>query len=411
MGTIIKKITILDKSSSFYNQQVDILIDNNIVLEISNHIEYTNHEIIEGVNLQALPGFIDLLANIGEPGYEHNETLKHAHKAAKYGGYAHVFTTPFNKPTVDNASAVLATKQLFAPFTTRFTTMGSLVKSSAPNELANMLEMHEQGVQLFTVPMNTQVSDAVLIKGLEFITTINGTLVIVPTTNYLFPNGQMHEGRQSASLGMKGFPPMAEALVIQKLIQFAQYTKANIHIAAISTATSVALIQQAKQGQVSITCSVTPNHLLYTDEALEMYDTNYKLNPPLRTEADRLALIQGLENGTIDSIISCHAPVHADYKDGEFDKAAFGTTGLQTAFYMVRKAMPKATLDSIVQWLSTANATIANIKIPPIEVGNNASFSMLQHKNWSLTQGAYYSKSLNSPMLKEQFNELIEVLH
>jgi dihydroorotase len=411
MGTIIKKITILDSSSSFYNKQVDILIENNTILEIANNITASNHNIIEGAQLQALSGFVDILADIGESGNEHNETLKHAHKAAIHGGYTHVFTTPFNKPIIDNASAVLATKQLFTPYTTCFATMGSLVKASAPNELANMLEMHAHGVQLFSVPMNTHVSDAVLIKGLEFITSINGTLVIVPITNYLFPNGQMHEGQQSAALGMKGFPAMAEELVVQKLIQFAQYTKANIHIAAISTAKSVALIQQAKQQQVSITCSVTPNHLLYTHEVLDMYDTNYKLNPPLRTEADRLALIEGLEKGIIDSIISCHTPVHADYKDGEFDKAAFGTTGLQTAFYMVRKAMPNTPLQNIIHWLSTANAAIANIRVPAIEVGNKASFSILQEKQWLLSGTHYYSKSLNNPMLGHTFQEHIAVMH
>jgi dihydroorotase len=409
MGIIIKKITILDASSLFYHKQVDILVENNTIVAIQEGIAAEAHTIIEGDSLHALPGFVDLLANIGEPGYEQHETLKHADKAALHGGYAYVFTTPFNKPTIDNASAVMTMKQLMVPYSTLFNTMGSLVKGSNPNELANMLEMHEQGVQLFTLPMHTTVPDAVLIKGMEFITSINGTLVVIPAANDLFPNGQMHEGVQSASLGMKGFPAMAEELVVKKIIQFAQYTKAKVHIACISTLGSIQLIQEAKQQNIPVTCSVTPNHLLYTDASLEMYDTHYKLNPPLRTEADRLALIKGLEAGIIDSIISCHTPVHADYKDGEFDKAAFGTTGLQTAFYMVRKAMPNAGMASIIKWFSTANAAIANITIPTIAVGQKANFAVLQNKPWILDGLSYQSKSLNNPMLGEVFNEYIQL--
>ena len=402
MDTLVKNVSIADYRSSFYKKNVSLTVNNNIITSI------TVIESNEGNNVEAstvtkiYPGFIDVLSFVGEPGFEQHETINNAKAAAKAGGYTKLFTSPFVAPQADSAAAVLAIKQLYHLHTAPFNTMGSINKSSNKNQLADMLDMHLQGVQLFTIKATQITDDNLLLKAMEFITAIKATLVIIPSTFQLFPYAQMHEGIQAAGLGLAATPSFAEQLVVEKIILFCKYTMAKVHIAGVSSAATLPLIAHAKTLGLPITASTSPMHLLYTDGALTSYDTNFKTNPPLRTQADRLALIEGLQNGTLDSVLTHHQPHNADEKDGEFDKAAFGISSLETCFYMLTKAIPNITDRQICNWLSLNNATLTYTTAPVIEIGNKADFTIIKKEPHIIK--SWHSKSKNNPEFGNTFD-------
>jgi dihydroorotase len=403
MSIHIKNITIADYRSPFFEKTTDVFIEHNVIKSVGENLSVKASTIIDGLHSKLYPGFIDVLSFVGEPGFENHEIINHAKSAASAGGYTQLFTSPFVNPIAENAASVLGIQQLFTHNNAPFTTMGCINKGASPKELSDMLDMHQLGVNLFTLNSEINIDDHILLNALQFIKAINGCLVIIPSTLALYPNAQMHEGNVSTGLGLAGSPSFAEQLILEKIVLFCNYTQAKIHVAGISSAESLPIIAKAKKDGLPITASTSPMHLLYNHIELENYDTNFKTNPPLRAETDRLALIEALQTGILDSVLSHHNPQHADQKDGEFDKASFGISSLETCFYMLTKAIPNATDEQICNWLSIHNATIANTLSSIFKEGSKADFVVIKKEPFLLKKELFKSKSKNNPLIGNSF--------
>jgi dihydroorotase len=410
MATLIQQVRIAQTQSSHYNQIVDIVVaDNNVIEHIAPKISGEFTRTLKGNNLVARAHFIDLLTHIGAPGFEQDETLLHAAKAAYYGGYGAIYAHPFYTPKITTATHVHGFLQMQNNLCqTKLGVIGSITTSSNNNQLADMLEMHEAGVNAFTFNAENMPPDSVVLKAMEFLAAIKATLIAIPSSLSLFPLGLMHEGFTSTAIGVKGLPAFAEILQVEKLIAFCKYTNCALHIAGISSKEVLPLIAAAKAKGLPITCSVSPMHISFTDEALHNYDTYFKINTPLRSEADRMALIEGLQQHIIDGILAHHNPKHADVKDGEFDKAAFGVTSVQTTYYALKQQIPQANDAQIEQWLSICPSKIVNSNLTNIEKNNKAQFTVIDDDSiFELTAKNNFSKSFNTPFKQQQFKQQV----
>lgn len=344
MQVLIRQARVLDKNSDFHNKIVDILVADGIIKDIAEAIDAKADKVIEGKGLCVSAGWVDILADYAEPGYEHRETIDSGLKAAAAGGFTDVLLAPNTQPTVSSKSIIEYVQNRAAGHATKLRPLGSISHNIEGNVLAEMMDMRSQGAVAFTDGWKPVQNPNLMLKALEYVKAFNGLLMQIPVDASLSSNGLMHEGPVSTNLGMPGIPSLAETLVIHRDIELLRYTNSRLHLTGISSAEGVDMIRRAKADGLSITCSVTPYHLVLTDEALKTYNSAYKVSPPLRSEADRQALIAGLKDGTIDCIASHHRPQDWDAKEKEFDYAAYGMNIQQVAFNIALQAMDAETL-------------------------------------------------------------------
>lgn len=344
MQVLIRQARVLDKNSDFHNKIVDILVADGIIKDIAEAIDAKADKVIEGKGLCVSAGWVDILADYAEPGYEHRETIDSGLKAAAAGGFTDVLLAPNTQPTVSSKSIIEYVQNRAAGHATKLRPLGSISHNIEGNVLAEMMDMRSQGAVAFTDGWKPVQNPNLMLKALEYVKAFNGLLMQIPVDASLSSNGLMHEGPVSTNLGMPGIPSLAETLVIHRDIELLRYTNSRLHLTGISSAEGVDMIRRAKADGLSITCSVTPYHLVLTDEALKTYNSAYKVSPPLRSEADRQALIAGLKDGTIDCIASHHRPQDWDAKEKEFDYAAYGMNIQQVAFNIALQALDAETL-------------------------------------------------------------------
>lgn len=271
-------------------------------------------------------------------------------------------------------------------------------KNNEGKELAEMYDMHQSGAVAFSDGTCCVQSSGLLLKALQYLKAVDKTIIQLPDDQAINPGGLMNEGIVSTRLGLPGRPAIAEELMIARDIELVKYTGSRLHFTGISTAKSVELVKEAKSQGLAVTCSVTPYHLYFSDEDLQDYDTNLKVNPPLRTAADRQALQQAVLDGVVDCIASHHLPQDIDNKISEFEYAKYGMIGLQTAFAVVRTAIPQLTPERLVELFSTNARKIFALPDSEINQGARASLSLFApDRQWTLTQN--YSRSANTPFL------------
>jgi dihydroorotase len=300
---------------------------------------------------------------------------------------------------VHNKAAVeyIVQRNRFLPATLH--PIGAVTKNADGKDLSEMYDMFESGAVAFGDGLNSVQNAGVLVKALQYLKAIDATIIQVPDDKTLSPNGLMHEGIVSTSLGLPGKPALAEELMIVRDLELARYTGSKIHITGISTAKGIELFRIAKAEGLPVSCSVTPYHLLYCDEDLTNYDTNLKVSPPLRTTKDRQALRQALFDGTVDCIASHHLPQSRDEKLVEFEYASNGMIGLQTSFAAVLAAVPELTPDRIVALFSLNARSLFHLQPHTITVGATASLTLFSlNATWTFNEGSIRSKSVNTPI-------------
>jgi dihydroorotase len=352
MDILLRQATIIDPSSPFHKKKADILIQNSKIAEISDQLTRSSDKNIDVAGLHVSPGWVDVFAQIPDPGFEYKETLQTGAKAAAFGGYTDVFLTPDSSPVVHNKSGVEYIVQRSKSLPVNFHPIGAVTKNIEGKELAEMYDMHQNGAIAFGDGFNSIQSSGILLKALQYVKAVNKFIIQLPDDKGIQPNGLMNEGVQSTRLGLPGRPSLAEDLMIARDIEILKYTASKLHITGITSKKSIELIKAAKQEGLQVTCSVTPYHLFFTDKDLTNYDTNLKVNPPLRSEEDKNALIEAVLDGTIDFIASHHRPQHADGKVVEFEYAKDGMTGFQTSFAAVHTAIPTLTPEKLVDLFS-----------------------------------------------------------
>lgn len=412
MQVRLNKVTIADTRSQFHNQLVDLVIDNGVVSKIKAVEKTTGKPSVSvdgeemwkgqaGETLLVSPGWVDVFADYREPGYEHKETITSGLAAAAAGGFTDVLTVPNTQPVISTKGQVQYLLRQAAGNVVSLHPMGSASQQCEGKELAEMLDMREHGAVAFTDGWKPIQNTNLLLKALEYIKAFNGTLVQLPVDTALAGGGLMHEGIVSTALGMPGIPYIAETLAIHKDIELARYTGSKLHITGVSTAEGVDMIRKAKAEGVRVTCSVTPYHLALTDDMLNSYDSAFKVSPPLRTERDRMALIEALQHGVIDCIASHHRPQEWDAKAKEFDYAADGMAVQENTFNILWDAL-KEYIDAgmLVEALAIRPREIFGLGHSVIEKNSNVALTIFSTDGTStITENNKQSIASNQPFL------------
>jgi dihydroorotase len=394
MEILLRQVRIIDPSSPFHQQTTDIFIQNGIVSEIGTIGRKADHE-INAENLCISPGWTDIFSHFNDPGFEYKETLETGAAAAAAGGYTDVMILPNTQPVIHNKAGIEYIVQRGKSLPVSIHPVAAVTKNAEGKELAEMYDMHQSGAVAFTDGTCTIQSAGLLLKALQYVKAVDKVIIQVPDDRSINPSGLMNEGIVSTRLGLPGKPAIAEELMVARDIELAKYTGSKIHFTGISTAQSLALIKKAKEEGVAVTCSVTPYHLFFTDADLNSYDTNLKVNPPLRTQRDRDALRQGLIDGVIDCIASHHLPQDPDHKVVEFEYAQPGMISLETCFAAVRTAIPDLPLEKLVQLMAIAPRAVFDLPAASVNKGGTASLSLFfPDREW--TPGAFRSRSKNA---------------
>ncbi|MGB3606573.1 MAG: dihydroorotase [Psychroserpens sp.] len=333
MNVLVKSATIVDPKSDFHNQTVDILIEKGIISEISATINNPkNYKELSLDNLHASQGWFDSSVSFGEPGYEERETIENGLLTAGKSGFTAVAVNANTNPVIDSYADISYLKSKAQKNAVNLYPIGALTKNSEGKDLAELFDMTNAGAVAF-YDYQHPISNPNLMKlALLYASNFDGLVCSFPQESKISGMGVMNENVTSTSLGLKGNPALAEELQIARDLFILEYTEGKLHIPTISTAKSVELIRAAKRKTLDITCSVAIHNLIYTDEHLNTFNTNFKVLPPLRTASDLKALIEGLKDGTIDMVTSDHNPIDIEDKKIEFDFAKYGTIGLESAF-------------------------------------------------------------------------------
>lgn len=398
MKLLIKQAKIVDSSSPFNGQTKDIFIENGIIKKIADSLQEDADTIIEENNLHISIGWMDIFSHFCDPGFEYRETIETGAAAAAAGGFTDVMLLPNTTPVIGSKSQVEYLVQKSKATAVTMHPIGAVTKNADGKELTEMYDMKSSGAVAFSDGTNSIQSPGILLKALQYLNAVDACIIQLPDDKTISPQGLMNEGIVSTQLGLPGKPALAEELMISRDIELVRYTNATIHFTGISSQKSIALITKAKAEGLKVSCSVTPYHLFFCDEDLTDYNTNLKVNPPLRTKTDMQALQAALKDGTIDCIASHHIPQNKDNKECEFEYAKNGMIGLETAFGVVR-SITKLDLDKHIDVMTIAPRKIFNLSIPEIKEGVTATLTLFNpDKEYIFEETMIKSKSKNSAL-------------
>jgi dihydroorotase len=397
MKIIIRDAKIIDSKSPFHNQTADLLIVDGFIKKIGAALPNTdNAEELKLDNLHLSQGWFDSSVSLGEPGFEDRENISNGLNTAAKSGFTAIALQPNSYPVIDNQAQVNFVKNKANGFATQLFPIGALTKESEGKDMAELYDMKNSGAVAFG-DYTKSLDNANLLKiALQYVQDFDGLVIAFAQDAKIKGNGVANEGIVSTRLGLKGIPDLAEELQIARNLFLLEYTGGKMHIPTISSAKSVQLIKEAKEKGLKVTCSASVHHLVLTDEKLEGFDTRYKVTPPLKTESDRQALINGILDGTINIITSDHNPIDIEHKKMEFDMAKNGTIGLESAFGALMTVLP---LETIIEKF-TAGKAIFSIPNHSISEGEIANITLFNPEGTSVfTKENILSKSKNSAFL------------
>jgi dihydroorotase len=402
MQLILRKGRVVDPSKKL-NKIADVGIDNGRVVEISARIRKKGRKEIDARGLLLFPGFIDMHVHLREPGREDSETIESGTDAAAHGGFTAVACMPNTQPVNDSESVTsFILERAREVSKVSVYPVGAITKGSQGKTLAEIGEMYRAGIVAISDDGHPVMNNQVMRRAMEYSRLFNLPVIDHCEDRDLAAAGVMHEGYYSTLLGMRGINPVAEEIQVVRDAILARQTGAHAHIAHISTRRSLeAVIHARKAGQVSLTCEVTPHHLLLTDSAVAAYDTNTKMNPPLRSQDDVDALVRGLADGTIDAVATDHAPHNINDKMLEFDRAPFGVVGLETAVSLIYDRFVRSgvlTLERMAQVFSTNPARILRLDRGTLAEGAWADITVLDpDRKLKVHSEDFRSRSRNTP--------------
>ncbi|SKA31630.1 dihydroorotase [Chitinophaga eiseniae] len=397
MHILLKNVKVIAPSSPFHGQQKDISIQNGIIQQVGDHLEDARATVISGENLHVSAGWMDIFAHFCDPGLEHKEDLYTGVKAAATGGYTTVMVVPNTQPALHTKPQIeyVLSKTRHAAATVL--PIGAVTKNLEGTGLAEMYEMQQNGAVAFSDGLKPLQSPGLMLKALQYIKAFDGTLIQLPDDQSISSHGLMHEGIYSTQLGMPGKPALAEELIIQRDLELAKYTDSRIHITGVSTRKSIELIAAAKADGIKVTCSVTPYHLSLTDGQLISYDSNLKVNPPLRSADDVKAIQDAIVHGTVDCFATHHVPQEWDAKQVEFEYAKNGMIGLESSFGVIRHYLPQLPLEQHIAMLTEKPRAIFKQPQPEIRDGAAANLTIFDPAAaWEFTTAHIASRSKNS---------------
>ena len=404
MNILLQQVTIADPNSPHNGNKKDILIADGIINRIGDNIQDDASQKLNAGDLIVSPGWVDIFAHACDPGYEYRETLESCANAAAAGGFTQVFVLPDTDPVIDNKTQVEYIKQKSENAKINIQPLGTISKKREGKELSEMYDMRESGAIAFLDGLQPVQHAGLFLKALQYVRSFKGVIIQVPQDKSINASGLMNEGIISTRMGLQGIPAIAEELIIARDIELLNYTESTLHITGITTKKSVELIKAAKDKGLSMTCSVTPYHLFFCDEDLQGYNTNLKVNPPIRSRSDMMALRQAVKDGHIDCIASHHMPQDWDNKTCEFEYAKSGMIGLQTAYAAVQTILPELSSTQIVNLFSLNARKIFQLNKATIEEGKTAELTLFNTSAFIFNKEKNKSKSQNSAFIGTPLN-------
>ena len=403
MDLLIKNAKIIDPSSIHHNEVHDVLIKSGMISEIEPGLTERNQvKTIEVEGLHICPGWMDIGVQTGDPGLEHREDLQTVTAAAAAGGFTAIACQPNTVPVIQTQSDVLYVRNRPVDSPVDCYPLGAVSHDCKGEEITEMIDMTKAGAIAFTDGKHAIQHPGILLRALQYVKTFHGLIINQPLEATIASSGMLHEGIVSTSLGMKGIPSIAESLMVQRDLQLLEYTESRLHLANISCAESVEFIRQAKAKNLHVTASVPILNLLFDDSAMEQFDSNLKVLPPLRSESDREALKAGLLDGTIDMISANHVPIEEEGKKLEFPYASFGAIGLETFYALYDTHLSEwLPLDHFVEKMAFVPRILFELDPYKIQTQEKANMTLFLPKSeWKYDRGL--SRSNNSPFMGQQ---------
>jgi dihydroorotase len=406
MKIVLKNVDLIHPEEKINLKGTSVLLINGVISKIgelsSDEAQEAREFDFSGMIL--VPGLFDMHVHLREPGREDEETVISGCNSAASGGFTGVACMPNTEPAIDSAEVVKFIKEQASNHLVDVYPVAAASVGRKGEIISPMAELFEAGAVAFSDDGGVIKTSSVLRRAFEYAYMYNAP-IIEHCEDETLADGAMNEGINSTLLGLPGLPSVAEDIIVSRDILMAEYTGGRIHIAHISTKNSVNLVREAKKKGIKVTAEVTPHHFTLTDDTLKSYDTNFKMNPPLRTQEDIDAIIKGLKDGTIDCIASDHAPHSIEEKESEFQFAPNGIVGFETTVGLSFSELfkkNKLSLEELIKKLSINPRKILNLPIPKFEVGQLANFTILDpNLVWTVDISKFKSKSKNSPFDKK----------
>lgn len=402
MRLLLKGGRILDTSQGL-DKVADLLIQDGVVAEIGSITPKADDQVEDVTGKVVVPGLIDMHVHLREPGFEHKEDVCSGARAAVAGGFTSIAAMPNTKPVTDNRSVVEFIRMRAAEAgLARVHPIGALTKELKGEEIAEVGDMIAGGAVAFSDDAFPIENSGLMRRAMDYCAMFNAPVIVHCEDKALADDGFMNEGLLATILGLKGIPREAEEIAVYRNVMIAKLTGCRLHIAHVSTRGSVEIIRQAKEDVVSVTCETCPQYFTLTEDAVKGYDTNAKINPPLRTADDIAAIKEGLADGTIDVIATDHAPHAIEEKETEFAYALCGMVGLETALGLVLTELVHAgviSLASAVEKMTAAPARILGLESGTVKIGSAADITVVDlDKKWTVDPVKFHSKSKNTPL-------------
>jgi dihydroorotase len=402
---VVRGARVLDPVEGI-DETFDVRIDDGVIAALGCDLDTNSHRVIEGRGLLVAPAFVDPHVHLRTPGHEEEETIASGTAAAAAGGYCAILAMPNTEPVVDSAATLGSlAEQARAEAEIPVGFLAAITKGQAGGELTEMAELAEHGAAGFTDDGLPVASAGLMRRALQYGAVSGKRIALHCEEPTLSHSGQMHEGAVSAELGFTGYPSVAESLMVERDLALAAYERQPLHLLHLSAWESVQALRRARNEGVGATAEVTPHHLCLTDEAVRSLDPNVKMNPPLRAESDRTALIEGLKDGTITAIATDHAPHARHEKEVPFEAAPFGVTGLETAFAAIYTRLVEpglVPLEVVLERMSAGPARAYGLDEPCIAVGKQANLVLLDlSASYRISEDSFRSRSANSWLLGE----------
>lgn len=405
MNLLIKQATIVDTTSSYNGKVVDVLIEKGIISQIKKNITADkNIKVIDVEGMHVSCGWFDMQVNFCDPGHEHKETLENGLRAAAKGGFTGVAVMSGTNPPLHNKGQIDYVVNRTKQHLVEVYPIGTISHNQEGKDLSEMYDMQLSGAVAYS-DYKKPIKDAGLVlRALQYSSNINSFIITHCDDKTISHGGLMNEGVVSTKLGLKGSPALAEEIMLQRNIQILEYTGGKMHIPTISTKGSVDLIKKAKAKKLNITCGVAAYNLLLDENEVEGFNTNYKVNPPLRTKEDCEALKKGLADGTIDVIVSDHNPQDIECKDLEFDLADNGMVGLESCFGVLNAASHnKVGLDKLVDTITKQPREILGLTAVTIKEGVEANLTLFNpNTKYTFDKTHLVSVSKNSGIIGKE---------
>lgn len=401
MRYLIRSATIIDPQSTHHQSRKDLLIENGIITAIGSELTGEGAEEWCG-DCYVSPGWFDLYAHFCDPGEEQKEDLVSGSHAAMAGGYTGVLLRPDTQPAYDTKGAVAYAINKTKGLAVEVFPTGALTLGTAGKDLTEIYDLRAAGAIAIGNGEQPLHTTGLLLRALQYVRPFNGVVMYRPLHQQV-ADGPVNEGAMSVRLGLKGTPAVAEELAVHEAIELAKYTQSHVHLVKISTAGAVDLVRQAKANAIPVSCSASVLHLHSDESILETFDELYKVVPPLRTAADKAALWAGLEDGTIDAIVSDHQPQDIESKQVEFEYAAPGISSLEHTISLLLAAAPEGfELTRIIEALSIKPRTIVGLDATAIEANSPANLTFFQPTaQYIPTAAGMHSKSANTPFINQ----------